>query len=720
MAGPDKKKDPEAIAREKKQQKKKARRERAQQEKKEAPEKERQKEIARLSGLEEKGDDDEDVEYVPAQIGLGDDPAVAAFAEIFEKFKVEEPKEEVKDEPAPKPDRSEAKKAARAKLADDESASSDSDDDGPRKISKRKKKEMSRMNIATLKAAVKRPDVIESWDTSSTDAKLLVYLKAYRNTVPVPKHWSAKRRYMANKRGYEKPPFKLPEYIEQTGIAKIREAVMEKAASQTMKGKQREKVRPKAGKMDIDYQVLHDAFFKYSTKPVMSRHGEVYWEGKENEIRMQNKKPGQLSDTLKNALGMVENGPPPWLINMQRYGPPPSYPSLKIPGLNAPIPSGATYGYHPGGWGKPPVNEYGQPLYGTYEEPQDNDEKDMLWGEVEELDEEDEEEDDDMDADDGAATPAMGTQTPFGVDTPMVSMGSDGGVNSISGVSSVTSGMDTPMSSSTRKRGVQSVSGISSATMTPQPQLFQVLEEQKTKGTRGQLFPSDNTYRVGGRATPAGASTPHGISTPLAGISTPIAGISTPLAGISTPIAGISTPIGGISTPIGGIGTPIGGISTPAMGGISTPIGGIATPVGGIATPVGGIATPVGGIATPVGGIATPVGGIATPVGGIATPVGGIATPVGGIATPVGGIATPQGVMSAVGGIGTPAQGVQVSLNPDAMEQDGIMTADIIRQQLKQHEDAAARARAGAHQKAENERKRKGAKDKSKQKKFKF
>ena len=32
-------------------------------------------------------------------------------------------------------------------------------------------------------------------------------------------------RYMANKRGYEKPPYKLPDFIEQTGIAKIREAV---------------------------------------------------------------------------------------------------------------------------------------------------------------------------------------------------------------------------------------------------------------------------------------------------------------------------------------------------------------------------------------------------------------------------------------------------------------------------------------------------------------
>ena len=49
---------------------------------------------------------------------------------------------------------------------------------------------------------------------------------------------------------------------------------------------------------------------------------------------------------------------------MQRYGPPPSYPNLKIPGLNAPIPADATYGYHPGGWEKIPVNEYGEPLYG--------------------------------------------------------------------------------------------------------------------------------------------------------------------------------------------------------------------------------------------------------------------------------------------------------------------------------------------------------------------
>jgi hypothetical protein len=34
--------------------------------------------------------------------------------------------------------------------------------------------------------------------------------------------------------------------------------------------------------------------------------------------------------------------------HVQRYGPPPSYPALKLPGLNAPLPAGASYGYQPG------------------------------------------------------------------------------------------------------------------------------------------------------------------------------------------------------------------------------------------------------------------------------------------------------------------------------------------------------------------------------------
>lgn len=46
------------------------------------------------------------------------------------------------------------------------------------------------------------------------------------------------------------------------------------------------------------------------------------------------KRPGAISQKLREALGMPsELAPPPWLHNMQRIGMPPSYPHLKIAGL---------------------------------------------------------------------------------------------------------------------------------------------------------------------------------------------------------------------------------------------------------------------------------------------------------------------------------------------------------------------------------------------------
>ncbi len=70
----------------------------------------------------------------------------------------------------------------------------------------------------TNKQECERPEVVEVWDVTAADPKLLVYLKAYRNSVPVPRHWSQKRHYLQGKRGLEKPAFKLPEYIEATGM----------------------------------------------------------------------------------------------------------------------------------------------------------------------------------------------------------------------------------------------------------------------------------------------------------------------------------------------------------------------------------------------------------------------------------------------------------------------------------------------------------------------
>merc|ERR1719282_1569182 len=98
---------------------------------------------------------------------------------------------------------------------------------------------------------------------------------------------------------------------------------------------------------------------------------------------------------------------------------------------------------------------------------------------------------------DGTATPMLGTATPLvgsGSATPVVSV--DGGVRSISGASSVTSGMDTPGTGSrSRRGGIASVSGVSSASLTPTPQLFQVLEEQKARSSKG-AYPSSHTYKM--------------------------------------------------------------------------------------------------------------------------------------------------------------------------------------------------------------------------------
>jgi len=44
-------------------------------------------------------------------------------------------------------------------------------------------------------------------------------------------------------------------------------------------------MNPKMGKIDISYEVLHDAFFKHMKKPKMTIHGDIYFEGKEEEIK---------------------------------------------------------------------------------------------------------------------------------------------------------------------------------------------------------------------------------------------------------------------------------------------------------------------------------------------------------------------------------------------------------------------------------------------------
>ncbi|APA13563.1 hypothetical protein sscle_11g083330 [Sclerotinia sclerotiorum 1980 UF-70] len=179
-----------------------------------------------------------------------DDPNFAMFKDIMDRFGV------TAEEDQAAKDADIGDKGEVFFDEDDEIPDEDEEADKEPKLSKKKRKERDKLSVAELKALVKKPELVDWTDTSASDPRLLVHIKSYRNVVPVPNHWSLKREYLSSKRGVEKPPFSLPKFIQETGIAEMRDAVLEKQDGASLKQKQRERVQPKMGKLDIDYQKL--------------------------------------------------------------------------------------------------------------------------------------------------------------------------------------------------------------------------------------------------------------------------------------------------------------------------------------------------------------------------------------------------------------------------------------------------------------------------------
>ncbi|OUC39792.1 hypothetical protein D917_00822, partial [Trichinella nativa] len=406
------------------------------------------------SGVEEALEDVE-IEYVTEELDPKD-PMYLYYLKVFEAYRLTAPEDRIKEEK----DREEFEQWTRERLApkaaiverivqDVEEAKQEKlrEEAGKLKLSKKKLRLLNRPSIGQLKSSTSRPDVVEWHDVTAKDPKLLVHLKSIRNTVPVPRHWCFKRKYLAGKRGFEKPAFDLPDFIKKTGIMEMRQALQEK--------------------------------------------------GKEFETKLREKKPGDLTDDLRVALGMpvgpnAHRYPPPWLIAMQRYGPPPSYPNLKIPGLNAPIPEGCAFGYHAGGWGKPPVDEAGRPLYGDVfgiDLPshsglnEDDDVERKHWGEWESdeysTEEETESEDEEKEEEDADFVPsAEGLITPSGIST---------------GIS--TTGAETPDAIELRKKKVQDDASKET------PSLYTLLPEKKVESIVGQMMASTHVYDLSAAAT---------------------------------------------------------------------------------------------------------------------------------------------------------------------------------------------------------------------------
>jgi splicing factor 3B subunit 2 len=297
---------------------------------------------------------DIEIEYVAPVLVSENDPNFAELTKILSRFATPEELFAPKDAPLPEESKVEADHPS------DEFFNSTLEEE--KTLSRRAQKKLRLEKVGRLKQLVEKPELVEVHDVSAKDPLFLIYLKSYRNTIPVPRHWTNKRKYLMSKRGIEKGAFKLPEYISATGITEKRE----KSQKKSLKIQARERMNPKLGKLDIEFQVLHDAFFKHQTKPKLTNFGDLYTDGKEFEIKLKHAQPGKISDGLRKALGMPsgEDVPPPWLLNMQKLGPPPSYPTLKLPGVNAPIPSGAQWGFNPGGWGRPILDQNGKPIWG--------------------------------------------------------------------------------------------------------------------------------------------------------------------------------------------------------------------------------------------------------------------------------------------------------------------------------------------------------------------
>ena len=128
----------------------------------------------------------------------GDDVSLEMFSGVLSKFRAREEPVNVKIEEG-------ALETAETKSSMTISELHKED----KKKTARQIRRANRLSVAQLKQMVSRPDVVEAEDVTSSNPHLLVYLKSMRNTVPVPRHWSRKKRYLQGKLGSEKKPWEL-------------------------------------------------------------------------------------------------------------------------------------------------------------------------------------------------------------------------------------------------------------------------------------------------------------------------------------------------------------------------------------------------------------------------------------------------------------------------------------------------------------------------------
>uniref|UniRef100_A0A672LNX0 Splicing factor 3B subunit 2-like n=1 Tax=Sinocyclocheilus grahami TaxID=75366 RepID=A0A672LNX0_SINGR len=367
-----------------------------------------------------------EIEYVTEEPAVYD-PNYIIFKRIFETFKLTDDVKKEKEKEPEKPEKPEILSFKKKGFELEKKDSDDSDEEARKdmpKLSKKKLRRMNRLTVAELKQLVARPDVVEMHDVTAQEPKLLVHLKATRNTVPVPRHWCFKRKYLQGKRGIEKPPFELPEFIKRTGIQEMREALLISEDHVTLK----------TGVMMLKIQICITEI---------------------NYILECSDRKKKFSDIfLIRCVSLFQ---------------------------------GCSFGYHAGGWGKPPVDETGRPLYGDvfgtnaidFHAKAEEEEVDRTtWGELEASDEESSEEEEEEEESDEEKPDETGFFTP--ADSGMITPG---------GFSSVPAGMETPELIELRKKKIEEAMDGNET-----PQLFTVLPERRTGPVGAAMMASTHIY----------------------------------------------------------------------------------------------------------------------------------------------------------------------------------------------------------------------------------
>ena len=149
--------------------------------------------------------------------------------EVLDKFEktIEYQQKKIDSLTKEKIDQTQNKNQKHEKASENDDSSSENDDSKilekvSRKKTKKKKKEEVNHSLAELKSKAPYPEVVEPWDTKAVDPELLIHFKFMPNTVPFPIHWAQNGKYLQSQRGKVRKPYALPDYIEATGISRIR------------------------------------------------------------------------------------------------------------------------------------------------------------------------------------------------------------------------------------------------------------------------------------------------------------------------------------------------------------------------------------------------------------------------------------------------------------------------------------------------------------------